>query len=77
MGTPQTAEGRIAEVVSGALESAGLTQSRVADLTGIPLATLNRRLRGITPFTYRELDLIAPLLERTVSSIAAEAERVA
>lgn len=33
---------------------AGLSES-----TGIPIATLNRRLSGRTPFTVDELDLIA------------------
>jgi predicted transcriptional regulator len=55
----------VAENVSTAIKEAGSNPHSIADTTGIPYQTLLRRLRGITPFNIRELDLIANAIGKT------------
>lgn len=64
----------IAEVASAALAEAGISQREAAELTGIPLATLSRRLTGRTPFILTELELIATLAGTTMADIVTRGE---
>jgi transcriptional regulator with XRE-family HTH domain len=74
MDTKQGPDVLLGTVVSAAIEAAGLSQNRVAEETGIPLATLNRNLRGLYPFKYAHLHQVAELLGIPVSVLAAAAE---
>ncbi len=57
------------------LRDAGISQRRAANLTGIPLTTLSRRLRGDgRPFLVTELVAMAEMLDTPVSAIFADAE---
>lgn len=65
---------RTAAAVSAAIEAAGQTQLGVSEATGIPRATLIRRLRGLSPFTVAELEKIAEVLDTRVSILMGSAE---
>ena len=67
---------RISGVVNKMLEDAGVSQKRASDTTGIPRATLIRRLSGATPFHTTELDAIAAMLGVNVSDIVLAAENL-
>ena len=57
-----------------ALDAAGLSVNRAAQLTGIPQSTLDRRLLGGTPgFTVTELSLLAAVLGIDASSLLKDA----
>lgn len=66
--------GTVAEVVRSAMKDAGISQRELADRTGLPLATLLRRLSGqARSFTVGELFAIAeavdvPLVEFMVKA---------
>lgn len=62
----------IAANVSAALSTAGIAQRDAAARTGIPLATLSRRLTGHSPFNIAELDLLADLLGTNVAALIAQ-----
>jgi len=68
---------RICGVVNKLLADAGVSQKRAAETTGIPRATLLRRLSGATPFHTTELAAIANLLGINVSDIILAAENEA
>jgi|GEM_PF-7040769 len=68
---------RLAAVVSAKIKASGMTQREVAALAGIPLVTLNGRLRGNTEFKANELHAIADVLSITGSALWDEAEQVA
>lgn len=72
MATP-TLTRTVAQNVSEAIREAGLTTNSVSKGTGIPLATLQRRLKGIETqsFTVAELGLIADYLDMTVTDLVA------
>lgn len=53
----------VAKAVSEAIKAGGKTQVEISTKTGIPRATLARRLSGLTPFTVAELAAIATELE--------------
>lgn len=65
---------RTASVVLAAIEAAGMTQLGVSDATGIPRATLIRRLKGQSAFTIAELEAIAEVLGIAVSQLLVSAE---
>lgn len=65
---------RIAEAVRVRLATSNHTERTLADATGIPRATLQRRLAGLVPFTVRELGLIAHELGVDASSFFDDAE---
>lgn len=71
---PNPTQRGLAAVVATALADAGFTQRNVAEVTGIPLATLNRRLTGASPFLVTELTAIADMLNTTTSALLATAE---
>lgn len=65
---------RVVEVVNQAVEAQGLTLRTLSDATGIPLATLHRRLTGKVPFDLVELDAVALALGTTMAAITTAAE---
>jgi transcriptional regulator with XRE-family HTH domain len=67
----------ISGVVSQLLADAGVSQKRAAEVTGIPRATLIRRLSGVSPFQTTELVALAALLGVNVSDIVLAAEQAA
>ena len=77
MDTPEQTSREISRTVSEALRAAGISQRSAADLTGIPLTTLSRRLTGAAPFLVTELAVLAKVLDTTVSALTASAEAVA
>jgi transcriptional regulator with XRE-family HTH domain len=74
MADTDTVEGKVLRVVEARRKDANLTQTTLAELTGIPLATLNRYLRGHGSLPFRHLASIADALGTTPSAITAEAE---
>ena len=77
MDTPEQTSREISRTVSEALAAAGISQRSAADMTGIPLTTLSRRLTGAAPFLVTELAVLAKVLDTTVSALTASAEAVA
>jgi transcriptional regulator with XRE-family HTH domain len=67
-------EGRVLRVVEQKRKDANLTQTTLAELTGIPLASLNRYLRGHGSLPFRHLESLADALGTTPAAITAEAE---
>lgn len=57
------ATARVTANIADHMARAGLSQNRLAELTGIPRATLTRRLNGTTPLTLDELATIAAALK--------------
>lgn len=55
------------------LETAGMSQTKLSNMTGIPRNSLNRKLNGGV-FDYEELDKIAHALNVPLSIIVAKAE---
>lgn len=55
------------------LETAGMSQTKLSNMTGIPRNSLNRKLNGGV-FDYEELDKIAHALNVPLSTIVAKAE---
>jgi transcriptional regulator with XRE-family HTH domain len=76
MDTAGTTTTRIRQVIRDAWESAGLTQTEVADAVQIPRATFGRYINGVgrRTFDLAELERIADLLGVTVTDIATKAE---
>lgn len=59
----------ISEAIKAEIASAGLSQREVAEMSGIPLATLDRRLNSGSPLLYPELRAIAHVLGRPASEL--------
>jgi transcriptional regulator with XRE-family HTH domain len=64
----------VAQVVSEALVTRGITQREASERTGIPLTTLNRRLSTTSSFLVSELESLAVLLDTSVSAFFERAE---
>lgn len=77
MELPSSFPAALGAVVEEALRSAGLTTRRsAADATGIPLATLHRKITNpASPFNANELNQIALVTGVSVSTLARRAER--
>lgn len=75
MDTPSTPQ--IAEAVRELMEAQGVSQLRLSELTGIPRATLIRRLNGQNSFTVSELASVAVNLGVRPSQILEDAEAAA
>ncbi len=71
--SPDVSQG-IAAAVSAALRDAGISQRDAAARTGIPLATLGRRLTGRSPFIVTELALLGELTGLTVTDLISRGE---
>ena len=70
---------RLEAVVAARMDELGLSIRKAAEMTGIPHATLSRRLkeRGEPSFTVGELMRLADLFGITVSDIMTEFEKKA
>lgn len=67
--SPETTSRNISEAAAAALEAQGLSSRKAAELTGIALTTLNRRLSGATPFKVDELAVVANVAGTTVTAL--------
>jgi len=67
--SPLQIQARLARTVRDALATAGISQSRLAELTGIPQSTISRKLSGLGNFTIPELHLIAFQLGMPMSDL--------
>lgn len=76
MVTPPTNR-TVAQRVRTAMELAGQTPKALADATGLPRTTLNRRLTGNSDFTLHELSVLAPVLGLTIGDLLADEPSVA
>lgn len=65
---------RVAAEVRASIARKGVSQSVVAEQSGMSGASLSRKLKGQYPFGVDELLAIAPLLDTTASGILAAAE---
>ncbi|MAM53389.1 helix-turn-helix domain-containing protein [Microbacterium sp. UBA3394] len=63
----------VATLVLAAIGDAGLSKSKVADLSGIPYSTLNRKLMGRGEFSFEELYLLAEATGRRPSDFTPSA----
>ena len=76
MDTAEALARQVAAEIKNAMKAAGVSQRDVADATGIPLVTLNRRLSGMgKPMTIAEAAAILPALNLSLTEIALRAER--
>ncbi len=66
----------LAATVTAAIKADGKSQRQVAELTGIPLVTLNRKLTGRVPLNSLELAMIAEVLDTTPTDLTLRAERM-
>jgi transcriptional regulator with XRE-family HTH domain len=73
--TGRTAEiGReVAILVLAAMGEAEMSKSRLAEATGIPYSTLNRKLMGRSEFTFEELFMIAQATDTRPSAFVPSA----
>jgi predicted transcriptional regulator len=76
MNTLPAPDREVARVVAEMLDQAGISRKRASEVTGIPRATLLRRLNGAS-FQILELRAIAEMLGVTVAEIVSKAERPA
>lgn len=60
---------RIAEVIQGQIADRGTTVAQLAQDTGIPRTTLQRRLAAAAPFTVDELSAIAVHFDLDVADL--------
>jgi transcriptional regulator with XRE-family HTH domain len=65
----------VAERVLSALKSEGVSQAKLADLTGIPRVALNKSLKGKRGFKPHELAKIAQALKLTSNDIGIPTDR--
>lgn len=65
----------VGPLVAARLASAGISVKAASEATGIPRATLIRRLSGHSPFDTTQLERIATLIGTKPSELMAEAER--
>lgn len=66
----------VTEVVRVALDDAEITHREVTRRTGIPTATLSRRMTGNSPFDTNEIALIAGILNVLPSELFRKAEEL-
>ena len=64
----------IAGGVREAMTSGGTTHRELSEKSGIPLATLHRRLTATTPFTLTELKAVSIVLGLDVSDLLRQSE---
>lgn len=63
----------VATLVLAAIGAAEISKSKLADLTGIPYSSLNRKLIGRAEFSFEELFLIADATGRMPSDFTPRA----
>lgn len=77
---PDSADTSLREItarVRQAIRASGRTKRWVSEESGIPYATLNRKLAGKTDFTFRELFALADVLKVSPASFMPRAFRLA
>lgn len=74
MAAPSNLPEAVAEAAADALGRAGISRREAAELTGIPITTLQRRLTGRTPFDLDHLAWVAEIAGTTVPALISEAE---
>lgn len=67
----------IAGGVREAMTSGGITHRELSEKSGIPLATLHRRLTATTPFTMTEIKAVSIALGLDVSDLLRQSETAA
>ena len=67
----------IGNAVRAAIAQADLTQAEVAGRTDMAVNTLSRRINGLLPFTWPELNRIAKATGLTIGELVEMAERIA
>jgi predicted transcriptional regulator len=56
---------RVAELVKKAIDDSGESHNAIAKAASVPYATLDRKLKGVTPFNVSELNRIARATGKT------------
>lgn len=74
MAQPPSASVRLASAIRGLLDTHDVSQRQAAEQTGIPEATLRRRLTGNSPFDSNELDALAHVFGLTLVELVTLAE---
>jgi transcriptional regulator with XRE-family HTH domain len=64
---------KLAAIVRDRMTSQGKSVNGLAEVTGIPFSTLNRRVRGQRAFTTNELELVAVELGTSIVELFAQA----
>lgn len=54
---------RVTARVRKALKDSGLTDTRIAELSGIPRTTFHRRVTGVDPWNTAQLEAVAKAIE--------------
>lgn len=75
MTTAQQVSEHLSQVVADAVKAAGMTQRDLSDTTGIPLVTVNRKLKGHTPLNAVELVSISRAVQVSLAELALRAEQ--
>ena len=75
MTSPEAKSRRLSQAIKEAASAASISQRDLADRTGIPLVTLNRKLNHTTPFNAVELGAISEVLGLSLTELALRAER--
>lgn len=73
MSTPHTFSRAVASALATALVAYNWSQRDLAEATGIPLATLNRRLRGQSPLLITETAAICDALGISIAILMTDA----
>lgn len=60
-----TFDHRVAELVKKAIDDSGESHNAIAKAAAVPYATLDRKLRGATPFNVSELHRLAGATGKT------------
>lgn len=69
--------GSVARAIAKIIRANGITQQTIADETGTPLRTLQRRLAGKAPLPLTDLYAIARLVDSDPAELLAVAQRSA
>jgi DNA-binding phage protein len=77
MNSPAEVAANVARTTQRLVTDSGVSESALADATGIPRPTLRRRLRTTSNWYVEDVAAIATALGTTYARIALEAERVA
>lgn len=75
MTSPSQISRNLSEVIKEAASTARVSQRDLAERTGIPLVTLNRKLNHTSPFNALELGAISEALNISLVELALRAER--
>jgi transcriptional regulator with XRE-family HTH domain len=65
------ADTQIAERIKALIDKAGTSENALAEAAAISQKTLNRRLKGVGPFTIQEVGRLAAALNTTAAELVA------